>query len=383
MIAKRLAVPYFQQASLPLGIRHVPRADFMEAIGKLEDDVLIAFQIDTRRVILEWEDPATCEHDPSTGFANTWLALPDLVRRVLLLRALVATCDSNRVRETDRELCPETKTATLCEDGGKGFLKHLFNKLVPPGQQAYKEIKEPTVIHHKAFDQPSSSSGPTGIHRMVIRSRTKFLTIFVWFVVMGVYGVEEDERLIRSNLEGPKLNTEDQQLAGHLQEERIPRCAKCHTVQPKKHLLRCAECKTVGLDVYYCNRYATLRQPVPRIALTRSHRACQVDDWKHGEPPHKATCGEPPSKLINEEPLSEEVMQALDFMDLTRQRRKNRKPVDRSDQSWHLKLLKKTAASMESRKSDRQVAPRIAASNSMTVVPESRRIEATTGSDTH
>jgi len=58
------------------------------------------------------------------------------------------------------------------------------------------------------------------------------------------------------------------------------------------NLLACQKCKGIGRYVYYCSRSVyTIRSISNCPLIIRCYRECQVNDWKHGRPPHKTICG--------------------------------------------------------------------------------------------
>ncbi|KAE9382579.1 hypothetical protein BT96DRAFT_952082, partial [Gymnopus androsaceus JB14] len=121
--------------------------------------------------------------------------------------------------------------------------------------------------------------------------RTHFLVMFVWNVLLAFHG-ESKTFGVHKIASISKCMPEIQQIAKELgkSNEDVKRfasefrsrgtergCQNCglpaRMIEGVTALVACSRCKSIGRIVYYCGR------------------SCQVNDYKHGNPPHKQICG--------------------------------------------------------------------------------------------
>ncbi|KAG8929348.1 hypothetical protein FRC01_004465 [Tulasnella sp. 417] len=233
---------------------------------------------------------------------ETWLSLPPKIRRDHLLKAIVLASSGPGGAELNRCLCPEISISFLERDGGKGFLQLLLTSSPPGGAS----VVEPVFVGHPVFDAKYNDSDgytPLGVSvqewrtfvAMARYERNMFLSTFledVCFILMGLGlpnqpKIQKGQTSINKHLEEMKSSSmpDDVRKAyiktmkeAHKQGDRI--CTNCRKTEDKlpdgKRFMQCTKCRDLqNRKVVYCDR------------------ACQANDWKHGNAPHKSICGKP------------------------------------------------------------------------------------------
>ncbi|KAG9044344.1 hypothetical protein FS837_008277 [Tulasnella sp. UAMH 9824] len=241
---------------------------------------------------------------------SKWLSMSPETRAEYILKGLVISSRAVSDMDVRRQLCPETTSTFLQRDGGKGFLD-LLNTILdtPNGEAPSEELRaEPILVSHPVFDgiwhigEPCPA-GENEAARNVMQnhicvSRNFYLAFFLWNTLLNMYGMSQNCVAIKlptsfneslreiKNLEGfakAVLSTKDgkrvirENKSTYSEAERA--CVSCSKVSSQlpegMNFLRCSKCMGVGRKVMYCNK------------------DCQLNDWKHGNPPHKTICGKP------------------------------------------------------------------------------------------
>ncbi|KAG8929349.1 hypothetical protein FRC01_004466 [Tulasnella sp. 417] len=228
---------------------------------------------------------------------ETWLSLPAERRQDHLLKAIIANCNGPGA-ELNRTLCPELSISFLERDEGKGFLQLLLTSCPPSGAQ----LVEPILVGHTAFDAIYNDSNGHVSQRRTVEEwrilvtmakyeRNMFLCTFLLNVCMIVKGLglpkpsktHKGLTSLSKRVEEMKRSPLPDVYTGSLKEihkQGVRICANCRKKEEElpdgRRFMQCIRRRDLqSRKVVYCDR------------------ACQTNDWKNGNPPHKTVCGKP------------------------------------------------------------------------------------------
>ncbi|KIO34157.1 hypothetical protein M407DRAFT_17068 [Tulasnella calospora MUT 4182] len=199
------------------------------------------------------------------SFALGWLSLGPEERSKHVLRTLIRLCDTFDF-ERSRFFCPESTTAFLERDSGRGLLD-LVTPFAPLPNQTRKR-DEPTFLFHPhydcamGYDQPCPVGRDPAIWDMIRNNnycaRSEFLCRMLFYIICDALGVEvppvETRKLWAAKTEGREIYS------------RLPDSIN-------------------AVDGFEKEVIGSLQE--------MQKKAVWIRDWKFGHPPHKTICGKP------------------------------------------------------------------------------------------